>query len=58
MENKTFDALLQPVRQNTEQIAAFYAGQGVDTVFQLNPGSHFRDVPQRTAAGLRWMAGR
>ena len=57
-EDRTRNPFLRAVRQNTEQIAAFYAGQGVDTVFQLNPGSHFRDVPQRTAAGLRWMAGR
>ena len=31
---------------------------GKHTTFQLNPGNHFKDVVQRTAAGLQWLLSR
>lgn len=57
-EQKTRNPFLQTVRQNTEEIEAFYEQQGVTATFQLNPGNHFQDAALRTAAGIRWILNR
>ncbi len=56
-EHRTRNPLLQTVQQNTEEIEAFYHKQGIDTVFQLNPGNHYQDTAARTAAGILWLLG-
>ena len=57
-ENKTRNPYMKTVRDNTEEIEAFYKGKGIDTVFELNPGNHFRDGIKRTAAGIAWILSR
>lgn len=57
-ESKTRNPLLRSVRQNTEEIQAFYQGKGIDTVFQLNSGNHYDHAAERTAAGLCWLLSR
>lgn len=54
-ESKTRNPVLRSVRQNTEEIHAFYQCKGIDTMFQLNPGNHYNQVVERTAAGLCWL---
>ena len=51
-ESKTRNPILRSVRQNTEEIQAFYQDKGIDTVFQLNPGNHHDHAAERTAAGI------
>lgn len=57
-ESRTKNPLLRTVQQNTEQIERFYARQGADTIFQLNPGGHYQNAAQRTAAGIAWLLNR
>lgn len=57
-ENKTRNPLLRSVRQNTEEIHAFYQSKGIDTVFQQNPGNHYNHAVERTATGLCWLLSR
>ena len=57
-ENKTRNPLLRNVRQNTEEIHAFYQSKGIDTVFQLNLGNHYNRATERTATGLCWLLSR
>ena len=57
-ESKTRNPVLRSVRQNTEEIQAFYQARGIDTVFQLNPGNHYDHAPERTAAGIVWLLNR
>lgn len=57
-ESKTRNPVLRSVRQNTEEIHAFFREKGIDTVFQLNPGNHFTQAAERTAAGLCWLLSR
>ena len=57
-ESKTRNPVLRSVRQNTEEIQAFYQANGIDTVFQLNPGNHYDHAVERTAAGLCWLLSR
>ena len=57
-ERKTRNLVLRSVRQNTEEIQAFYQARGIDTVFQLNPGNHYDHASERTAAGIVWLLNR
>lgn len=54
-ECKTRNPVMQCVQENTQAIEAFYRGQGIDTVFQLNPGNHFQNAVLRSADGIRWI---
>ena len=54
-ESKTRNPLLSQVEQNTAELARFYREQGIETVFQLNPGGHADHPAERTAAGLCWL---
>ena len=57
-ESKTRNTVLRSVRQNTEEIQAFYQSRGIDTVFQLNTGNHYDHAAERTAAGIMWLLNR
>ena len=57
-ESKTRNPVLRSVRQNTEEIQAFYQSRGIDTVFELNPGNHYSHAAERTAAGIVWLLNR
>lgn len=52
MECRSSNNYLKTVQDNTEEIAAFYKKSGFDTVFQINPGNHFKESSKRTAAGI------
>ena len=54
-EHKTRNPVMRAVRRNTEEIQAFYQAQGIGTVFQLNPGNHFQNGPERTVNAIQWM---
>ena len=57
-ESKTRNPVLRNIRQNTEEIHAFYRGKGIDTAFQLNPGNHYNQAVERTVDGLCWLLSR
>ena len=54
-ESKTRNPVLKTVRGNTESIHAYYQGQGIHTIFQLNTGNHYDHAAQRTAKGIAWL---
>lgn len=51
-ECQTRNPYLKSVKENTEKIEEFYRNKGIDTMFQLNPGSHFKKAVERTAMGI------
>lgn len=53
-ECRTGNPYMKTVQDRTEKIAALFSRSGIDTAFQLNPGNHFKNTPQRTAAGIAW----
>ena len=57
-EAKARNPVLKTVQENTEEIQTFYQNKGIDTVFQLNPGDHFVQGIERTAAGIQWLLNR
>lgn len=57
-ECRTGNPYMKTVQERTEKIADLYAREGIDTTFQLNPGSHFKNTLRRTAAGIAWLLDR
>ncbi len=57
-ESKTRNKFLKCVQQNTEEIETFYKSQGINTVFRLNPGNHFKNTVERSADGIAWILNR
>ncbi len=57
-ECRTGNPYMKTVQERTGEIAALYAQKGIDTIFQLNPGNHFKNVVRRTATGIAWILGR
>ena len=48
---------MRTVGAATERAHIVLAAAGVRTVFELNPGSHFDDVPARIARAIIWLCG-
>lgn len=57
-ECKTSNPFLKVVQKNTEEIEEFYQSKGIDTVFRLNPGNHFKNAAERTGNGISWILER
>ena len=54
-EAKTRHELLKTVQDNTEEIVAHYRQLGLNVMWELNPGNHFRDAELRCAKGIKAM---
>ena len=54
-ESRTKSPVMRRVEDSTRKLWEAYAAQGIDTVFQLNPGSHFQDAALRLARGIAWI---
>jgi hypothetical protein len=54
-EAKTRDKNLSTVRRNTEKLAGLWQNEGIAAKFELNPGNHFSDIPQRIAKGIKFI---
>ena len=51
-ESKTKNKILQSVEENTRQLEKWYSASGVETVYEVNPGNHFRECDERMAKGI------
>ncbi len=54
-EAKTKNLLLAKVEKNTSDIFNRFCNLGIDTVFEMNPGNHFKDAEVRLAKGIAWI---
>ncbi len=43
------------VEDKTKEIYEHYKDSGIDTVFELNPGNHFKDADIRLGKGIAWI---
>ncbi len=57
-ESKTRNKFLKTTQENTDEIQKFYAEQGIDSIFHLNPGNHYANPAERTTAGIDWILQR
>lgn len=56
-ESKTRNKTMEPVERNTAELHEYYRSLSIDTVFELNPGNHFRNPAGRLAKGISWALG-
>ncbi len=54
-EARTKNKFLAPVRENTEKTAEYMKGRGINAVFELNPGNHYKQPDLRMAKGIAWI---
>ena len=54
-ESTSRNAVLHTVEQRTRELAQLMTHRGVPTMFELNPGNHFKNPPLRVAKGIRWL---
>ncbi len=57
-ESQTDNPYFKTTQGYTDEIQKFYEEQGIDSVFVLNPGNHYVNGDQRTAAGIDWILRR
>ncbi len=57
-ESQTDNPYFKTTQGNTAEIQQFFEEQGIDSVFILNPGNHYKDGDKRTAAGIDWILRR
>ena len=55
-EAQTRNKVMATVEQNTGALFDYYKSLGVEAVFEMNPGNHFRDAAQRMVKGIVWLA--
>ena len=57
-EARTPSRLLRNVAQGTRDVGDLFEARGVPTVFEQNPGNHFKEPALRMAKGIAWALGR
>ncbi len=51
-EAETGNQYLKTVQKNTESIVEHYKSIGVDVIWEMNTGNHFKDAALRSAKGI------
>ena len=54
-ESRTKNELLRRTEDMTRALSAALRERGTESVFELNPGGHFKDAETRVARGLAWL---
>ena len=54
-ESRTKNQYLSRTENCMNELYSIYQSKGIDSVFELNQGNHFRDVPYRLAKGIAWV---
>ncbi len=54
-ESKTRNKLLSTVEEKTIEIEKCFSEKGIETLFEKNPGNHFKDADIRMAKGIEWI---
>ena len=52
-ERRTRNPLLAQVEDNTIEVERYLCAQGINTIYESNPGNHYRDAELRVARAIR-----
>lgn len=55
LESRTRNPLLRQTERNTKELLSVYQSKSIDSVFELNPGNHYKDAAYRLAKGITWI---
>lgn len=53
-ESRAKNGYLSTVQGCTEELYSIYKNRSLNTIFELNPGNHFKDPSYRLAKGIAW----
>ena len=53
-ESRTKNQFLSQTEDRTRELCSIYQSQDINSMFELNPGNHFKDAPHRLAKGIAW----
>lgn len=54
-ESRTRNPFLRQTEDCTKELLSIYQSKGIDSVFELNPGNHYKDADYRLAKGITWI---
>lgn len=54
-ESKTKHPLMKQVEERTQDMVEYVKELQIPTVFEMNPGNHFKDSDKRTARAIQWL---
>ncbi len=57
-ESRTRNEYLQQTETNMMELQSIYEERKVASVFELNKGNHFKNIPKRVAKGIKWTLDR
>lgn len=55
LESRTRNKFLRLTENHTKELYRFYQENQIDSIFELNPGNHYKDADYRLAKGITWM---
>lgn len=53
-ESRTKNQFLSRTEDCAKELCSIYQSRGINSIFELNPGNHFKDAPLRLAKGIAW----
>ena len=56
-ESKSRNPYLSQTETINRKLADHYRTKNIKTIFEVNPGNHFRDADLRVAKGIKWLLG-
>ncbi|MGI6590446.1 MAG: alpha/beta hydrolase [Eggerthellaceae bacterium] len=54
-EHKTPNRMLRSVKERTREFSDLLQERGIEHIFEINPGNHFKDEDLRIAKGIAWL---
>ena len=54
-EARTRNQIMAKVEQNTRNLHEYFKSLGINTIFELNEGNHFKDAGLRIAKAITWI---
>ena len=54
-EAKTRNQMLCTVEASTKEICELIKNNGIESIFEMNEGNHFKDADLRLAKGIKWI---
>lgn len=55
LENRTKNLFLSQTENCMKDLCSIYQSKAISTIFELNPGNHYKDTAYRLAKGITWI---
>lgn len=55
LESRTKNPFLRQTENCMKELNSIYQSKAIDSIFELNPGNHYKDAAYRLAKGITWI---